>query len=586
MTKINTVAPGPKELLMRLHTLIRRHVCLLTVAVLLASQAMSAFAADPVPSDRRLPPGTLGYVSCPNVPRMVSQFRETSFGQMLQDPELEEIRSQLVGMAGPLVQDFEDRVGMPLSDLAALFSGEVTLAAVRPVGQSLGYVTFLDIGEHRDILDRMLANVDDRLEDRSATKTTETRNGTEITIYSVPRDNPDTPPYTTAYFVKDSMFVVGSTVSLLESVLNRWDGEHTATFADTPVYGEVMAKCRSGADAQDAFRWFVSPIELVTAGLTLNPEYQMVSIMMNAYLPTLGLNRFKGIGGVLELSTEEFDSVYRSMIYAEPPATGVLKVFQFRPTVEGPPAWVPADAAQFFALDWNVAGAYDAVESIYDAFTGQPGQFERMLNQLGGPGQAADLHPKRDIIDAFSGTVYGYLIPSEEDDPADMRGVLAIGVTDEDKGRRLLEEAVKSAGGSTAEARGTTVYHLSGEDSPGVAAIHAGQIFIADNLERLGQALEGKVDNPLAESPRFQQVQARIPETVSILSYQDASDQLQTGYEALRSGNFDGLTQGAFDFSVLPPFDAISKYFRPTASYVIPDENGAITVQFTLKAEE
>lgn len=572
---------------MRFDSLHRRRVCLLAAAMLLASQAAMAFAADPVPSDRRLPPGTLGYVSVPNVPLAVSQFRETSFGRLLNDPEVEEIRSQLAGMAIPLVQQFEDRAGMPLSDLAALFSGEVTLAAVRPVGQALGYVTFLDVGEHRNVLDQVLAQVDERLEERDATKTTETRDGTEIIVYSVPRQgNPDAAPYTTAYFVKDKMFVVGSTVSLLESVLTRWDGQHTATFADTPIYSEVMAKCRSGEEAQDAFRWFVSPIELVTAGLSLNPEYQMVSIMMNAYLPTLGLNRLKGLGGVLELSTEEFDSVYRSMIYAEPPATGVLKVFQFRATVEGPPAWVPADATQFLGLDWNVTGAYEAVESIYDAFTGQPGQFERMLNQLGGPAQAADLHPKQDIVDAFSGAVYGYLIPSEEGDPSEMQGVLAIGVTDEAKGRRLLEEAVKSAGGSTSETRGTTIYHLAGDDAPGVAAIHEGQIFIADNLDRLGQALEGKVDNPLADSPRFQQVHAKVPESVSILSYQDASDQLQTGYEALRSGSFDGLMQGAFDFSVLPPFDAISKYFRPTASYVIPDENGAITVQFTLKADK
>lgn len=561
----------------------RRRLGLLTAAVLVVAQSVAAFAADPVTADRRLPPGVLLYASCPDIPRTGEQFRQTSFGQLISDPELEDLRVLLINKFEEFSREAEEKIEMPLSDLAALFSGELSFALVRPLGQALGYVTFMDIGDHRDILDRVLSKIDGVMADRGATKETETVDGVEVTLYSIPRDKPGAGPYTTAYFVRDNMVVVGSTLSLLKSVLTRWDGQHAQTFAGSPIYKEVMAKCLTNERSQPAFQWFVNPIDLAMAGLATQPEYQMASVMFSAYLPTLGLNKLKAFGGAIELATEEFDSVSRTMVYVEPPATGLLKIFEFRASIDGPPAWVPQDAASFFAFDWNIAGAYAAIESIYDSFMGQPGAFERQVNQAAGP--AGGLHPKKDIIDALTGAVKGYIIPPASGDARETAGAIVVGLTEDGKGMQLLKTILQQSGNNaTSELRGTTVYHLGGEGSPGVAAIHEKRLIIAESVSRLGDVLAGKAAQPLVESPKFKLVGAKLPEMVSILTYQDASDQMKAGYEAVRSGSLDSLIEGQFDFSVLPPFEALSKYFRPQATYVVPDEHGAITVQFTLKA--
>lgn len=558
---------------------------LLTAAVLVACQAATVLAADAVTADRRLPPGVLLYASCPDIPRTGEQFRQTSFGQLISDPELEDLRGLLIEKFEEFSKQAEEKIEMPLSDLAALFSGELSFALVRPLGQSLGYVMFMDVGDHRDILDRVLAKIDAEMANRDASKEVETVDGVAVTLYSVPRDTPDTPPYTTAYFVRDNMVVVGSTLSLLKSVLTRWDGQHAQTFAGSDVYKELMAKCLTDGQSKPAFKWFVNPIDLAMAGLATQPEYQMASIMFSAYLPTLGLNRLKAFGGAMELATEEFDSVSRTMVYVEPPATGLLKVFEFRASIQGPPAWVPEDAAQFFGLDWNVAGAYAAIESIYDSFMGQPGAFERQVNQAAGP--AGGLHPKKDIIDALTGSVQGYIIPPASGDAKETQGVVVVGLTDDEKGKQLLEGILKQSGSEeTSELRGTTLYHLGGEGNPGVATIKSKQLIIADSAERLMEVVAGQTASPLTRSTKFKPIADKLPPAASILTYQDASDQMKAAYEAARSGGLDAFVEGRFDFSILPPFDTLSKYFRPQATYVVPVENGAITVQFTLKRAE
>ena len=73
--------------------------------------------------------------------------------------------------------------------------------------------------------------------------------------------------------------------------------------------------------------------------------------------------------------------------------------------------------------------------------------------------------------------------------------------------------------------------------------------------------------------------------------YQEPDKQLKPLYEMLKSGKaqemiaatpLNKLFEG-IDFKKLPEFDAVRKYLPPTASYAIPQGNGAVFVSFSLK---
>lgn len=558
---------------------LKRIIRLFTTTLALLSVSLAPlFAQDEITADQRLPDGVLLYLSVPDVASAHESFQKTGMSQLINDPALEDFRKQLVDKFNDAEKKVQDELGLAISDITALFSGELTLAVVRPAGQSLGGVLFMDIGNHQDILDKLIAKAEEADEKERVEKETETIGDQKVTVYTIAvKDNEDAEPVTVAYFVKDEKLVVASAVSILETILDQWDGKSEDSFAENEIYGKIIEKC-SDEDSDPAFQYFIDPVGLLASGLGMNPDTQLFAGMV--YSPAFGLNGFKGMGGTVEFGTDDYDSISRAMYYVEGPASGLLKIFEFRPSISAPPEWVPANAGQFIALDWNIKGAYEAIESIYDSFTG-PGKFAQFVTGISQQG-AANLHIKDDIVDVLSGKFQWYLLPGEK--PENMQGTLAIGVNDEKKGQRLID-SVMSLNGETekTEFKGVQLSAPAGEGKKGAAALKDKFILIAPNAEQLKLTLSGPAQEPLSKSKTYQKIAENIPEKVSLLGYQNPADQLEAGYEKARAGEFDSFTEGKIDLSVLPPFDVIRKYFAPSASYFVPDEHGTLGVQFSLK---
>ncbi|WP_437230469.1 hypothetical protein SH661x_001984 [Planctomicrobium sp. SH661] len=553
----------------------------LALAGMFVASSFSAFADDEITADQRLPEGVLMYISIPDVLAAHESFQKTGMSELIHDPALDDFRKQLIEKFEEGKQKAEEELGVTLSDLASLFAGELTLAVVRPVGQTLGGVFFMDIGENEEVLNKLIAKALEADEDEKVEQSTETIEDQEINVFTITvNDDEDADPVTVAYFIKDEKLVVASSISILESVLENWAGDSEESFATNEIYTEIIDKC-SDEDSNPALLYYFDPVGLLATGLGMNPDTQLFAGMV--YSPAFGLTGFKGLGGTVELATEEYDSISRAMYYVDGPASGILKIFEFRPTISAPPAWVPAEAGQFIALDWNIKGAYEAIESIYDSFTG-PGKFDQVITGLSQQG-AANLHIKNDIVDVLSGQIQWYLIPSEK--PEDMLGTVAIGVNDAAKGQRLIDGIMKLNGEvETSEFKGVQLSAPAGEDKTGVAAIKDNMILIAKDTEQLKLTLSGPAKTPLVKSEEYKQMAKIIPEKVSLLAFQDPADSLAAPYEKARAGDFDSVTEGQLDLSVLPPFEVLRKYLTPSASYFVPDEHGTLGVQFSLKRKK
>lgn len=547
-------------------------------------------AQDKILSDHRLPPGVLVYTSSPDIPASYEAFKNTSYGQLINSPELEEFRLQLLEKFETESQEHitkvEDELGMPLSDLAAIVAGDASFAILRPIGQPLAAVAFLEIGDHRDIVDNLLALVEKQVTENShQIKETEEISGTEVNFYTIETPHPDYSTIDISYFIKDGQLVIATSRSVLELVLERWDGKHAATFADDELYATIREKCATNDGSTPDMIWYINPIGLTTAALELVPQAKPFVGLLPLYLPTLGLNRLKASGSTLEVDSEEFNIISRTLIYVERPASGILKMFEMRATIDQPASWVPASATQYFAADWNVSGAYEAVESVYDGFIG-PGAFDRQISDLTRQANQNNLHMKRDIVDVLSGKFEGYVVQGMAGDRPDVKFAASIGVTDEKKAWTLVETAMESANEvQEHDIQGAKAYTIVTTDDVEVAVtVTNNQVYVASSLDRLKEVVAGKAGgDSLVNSPDFKRAQANIPEQVSMLSYQSPAAQLRDPYEKLRKGEFDAATDGKFDFSVLPPFEKIEKYFAPSFGYLLPDDKGAFSVQFGLK---
>lgn len=557
----------------------------------------SLFAQEKVNSDQRLPPGVLFYASTPDVPASVRAFEKTSYGQLVMGPEMAPFRNQLIekyqAEGQGIVEQIENTLDTPLGDLLGLIAGDASIAIVRPIGQPLAVVAFLEIGAQAETLQHLLGMLESLIAEQTPLEKQSDQYG-EIAFqyYSIETEHPDYPAIDICYLVHDGQFVLTSSRSALEAVLDRWDGKHPQTFAGDTFYAKIMQECATTDGSIPDSIYYLNPIGLTTAGLELIPQVKPFVNLIPLYLPTLGLNRLRATGATVEIDGGEFNIVSRSMIYVDRPASGILKFFELRPTVTQPAAWVPADASMYFAFDWNVAGAYEAVEAVYDGFLG-PGAFDRQISELSRQANQDNIHPKKDLVDVISGQLEGYYrqtITIQGDVPSvSMFFGVKFGVHDEDKAWKLVD-ALSKSGPPMEEVtvEGTRMLLSEAPDGSEVAlTVKNGGIFLASGRERLAQILANQAGGPaLADDAEYKRNRAHAPEQLSLLTYQASVSQFRDVYEKLRDGEFDAAVEGELDFSLLPPFESIQKYLVPTLGYMVPVEKGALSVQFGLKPAE
>jgi hypothetical protein len=389
---------------------------------------------------------------------------------------------------------------------------------------------------------------------------------------------------------------MGTTVDVLKAIVTRWDGNHERTLAESPIYRYVQDRTRPTDEGRHpAVAFFADPISLLRGVLSTAGESNPQAAFAMGFIPTLGLDNFKGLGGTIEFVSNDFDSVSRLLVYLEPPKTGLLKLLTFPTSAAAPPKWISAHTSSYMRLNWDVEQAWSTIQNLYDTFAGEEA-FERMIAQLAEGGPRIDL--RKDIIDQLSGT---FRLASEVANPEKLgteRYLAAIELKDEAAFAKTLAAIAKTEGfpGKPREFQGTTIYEFAGAPeeekeegaepipTPGIAVTHK-NLMIASDVALIERVLrDDAAQESLADSQEYQRVARHYPEKTSSVSFQRSDVQLRALYEMLRSGQAEQLLGDTkIDFSKLPPFEAIRPYLTPSGSYMIPDEKGLFFSSFSLR---
>ena len=583
----------------------------LAAAALLVAPAFAA-ADDPVPAAKRLPPVTYGFVSVPDVTEAKARFDATAAAGVFTDPALAEVREMIAEKFGEAGEALRNRLGVTLEELAAVPTGEVTFAVVQTGPRQVAVVGLLDYGQSRDTVDALLEKAEDALDENGLTRSEEPFEGTEVVVWTAPAPevdefaenyNPNAPkpePQRFGYFLKDSYLVVASDPTALEAVLVRWDGTHGSTFADSDAFSYIADRTKSDG-REPVLLWYADVMGSVRSAVLGSGQGGMPAQLALSYLPVLGIDEFKAVGGSMDWATEDYASVGKVVLYADR-TDRALGLFTFPPAPTAPPAWVPADAASYAAFNWDLAGAYDAVRATYDSMIGS-GEFDRFIAE-----RSADrdlpVDIEADLIDAFSGKielvsypiapeVLAESVESGEQPPQPV--VIALGLKDPRKLSELLEKSVAGSGGelSSRDFRGTPVYEAA-NPSDGQRfgfAVSGDTLLLSPDVTRLESALRGPADAPLVQSETFREAVTTMPAAVSILTFSDQTGQAETFYNMFRDGTLAEQAPGGQGEALknvadaLPPFDAVRKYLGLSAGYLVPDEHGALWVSFGLEPE-
>ena len=196
---------------------------LLAIGFAVLAMGRTAFAEEPIPSERRLPKNVVAYMSLRDVADFKSQWTKTLFGQMVNDDALADFRADVLKQFNEASEKAEAEIGIGLSDLLSIPHGEIAAAGVVLPGGKLSGVLFLDFGDRQEAVQKLIDKAAESL-DENKKRIEEEVDDTKIIAFQTEGEDRKKPQAAPCYFMRDSFLVIGTHVAALKEVLTRWDG--------------------------------------------------------------------------------------------------------------------------------------------------------------------------------------------------------------------------------------------------------------------------------------------------------------------------------------------------------------------------
>jgi hypothetical protein len=564
-------------------------VGLLAVSSLGAAVGRARAAAPP---EQVLPDSTLFFFKVADVGKFTEAFRASTYGQLLADPAMADLRADFVEKIKPISDAMKERVGVSLKELAELPKGAVAIAAIAGAEEkpTVSLAIIAEAGDNSPKFSEFLTRGNKQAEENGAKVAVETFNGNPfhvITPPDQPGDDKEAPP---------------------PVVWTYSAGRGSAALAA----GEAFVKTQKKLGAESAqVVWFADVARIIkfatrTSAGGNDAQAQQLAFQIQA----LGLDGLKSVGGTLSLNAGGYSSLTKTFFNA--PAAGIkglLKIFSFPPIAVSPEPWVPATVASYQTFSWDLDNAYKAIEDLVNQF--QPGMLNVLEQQLVGPEGGQPLSFQKDIFGPLGDRVTmvsDFKKPIKEDS---QRVVVAIALEDAKTFQGTLDRLLDLAKATPKkrEFQGNTIYDFELPEMPaqnGVQAQLKGPIsvtiakdtmFMTTDATLLEQVLRpGAV--PLAESPEFQTIAKELPEKVSGMTFVKPDEQARLTYDMFKSGRFEeAFKQGMaasrpgqpapnipqlVDPAKMPDFEVFAKYLTLSGGYSVMDDDGFVQTGFSL----
>lgn len=579
---------------------------LLAALICAVSFSSFAFAEDRVPGDKVLPKKVFAVATIHNIKETVKRYKSTGLSKLVMSRQMADFRDEVINaIADPLVE-MENKFGATLNDLVEMTNGEITVALFQPPRSSLDIAVLVDLGENRIGLDAILEKMSDQFSEWNAEHEVKQIEGVDVEVFDFSGQGDEKlqrifTEMKVLYFIKDNRLVMSSSEAAVESMLQRWDGQHKRTLFSNDYYQAILKKCSEPKNPRTPMlSIYANPVGLMQ--FITSKAGNMESGILLGMLPTLGITQIKAVGGTVDMGTEEFEVVSNTYYLIDQPVKGVLRAFTAPSTDQTPPSWVSKNTDLYQAMNWDVEKAFKAVSSVVDIAFG-PGGTMQYLDQLAD--NELGFHLKTDLLDNLAGTFH--IDSKEVDDENSSQSFRFVAEVKDPKTFSTLIQSFAELPGSEMTKRdfqGVTIYEYdNGEDEEGAPSLFS--VAVVGNLAMMGtpprlieQAIRGNNDEPLNKSASYKAVAKFFPEKTAIRVFQSKKygfNLLKDPYEEFRKGEVD-LSEvemeddvreiiEKIDFTKLPAFETLMSYLTDSGVYVVPSDDGVLQKQFFLKAK-
>ena len=574
-----------------------------------------------IPSaENLLPADTLGFLTVPDCTAFRAAAKTSPQLLFWNDPAMKPFHDKFMSkLTETFAAALEKDLGLKISDFAGLPQGQLTLAMTANGASARddvppGLVLLLDSGDKKGQLKANLADLVKKWSDAGRALRTEDIHGLTFTIVTLSSNDlagilpqrpavsemgkepkPEKPVY--IYFTQfESLLLVANSEKVAESVAARLTGGNNPAIADDTTF--AADKLSQFRNRPTYYGWFNAKlfISLLTQMPQDDSEADSQS-MMPRFAPSkiieaLGLGGLKSASMVMHESGDgSFFSLHAST--TDEDRSGLLKIFTLSAKDSSPPPFVPADAIKFSRVRLDGRQAWDALQksiaalspnglasinSVIDlansaAQQKDPG-FDLRNNLFGNLGDDVVNYQKApvgDSLPALAAPPSLSLIASPNPDQVIQSiKVIASMIAPQDTSppREFMGHKIYSVSQRQQRAPdGSTVTPapLLMSSAGGYAAFSADAVILEEYL----RSSDGK-GKPLSATPGLADAFQRVGGTGGgLLGYQNQREAMRATFKLLKDSNNSNLMMKfvppAFhdwmDFSLLPDYDTVSKYF-------------------------
>ena len=587
---------------------------------LLLAQTASLRAAI-APAENLLPADTLAFFTVPDTAAFRAACKTSPQIMFWNDAAMKPFHDKFMAKFNEkFVAPLEKDLGLKVGDFLALPQGQFTLAVT--VNGSTGHddvppglILLLDAKDKGDLLKTNLAALTKKWADAGRKLRTESIHGLAFTV--VPLDSndfsgllpkkapvteigkdPKPDKATEVYFTQyQSLLVAANSAKAAEAVAAHLTGGSLPAIADDATFAaDKLAQFR---DAPAYYGWFngTKTFDLLTpadpggaddSALTAMPKFTAAKI--------LGAT---GLGGLKSASfavREKADGSTVVLHLTAPEATraGLLKILALPAKDAGIPAFVPADATKFsrFRLDGKQTWAelqkmiatispqgLASLNAVIDmantmAQLKDPG-FDLRASLFGNLGDDVIIYSKAPVGDTLADfgnppAIYLVAVSNPEQVINSVKNVASLA-------------APQDAAPAPRDFLGHKIYSIAqrGKPQPDGSTAAPSYIYLSTSggylaisktttiLEEYLRSADGKV-KPLRDTPGIADAASHVGGTGGgLFSYENQRETMRAAFKLLKISAADDSTMKLFppayrdwaDFTLLPDYDAVSKYF-------------------------
>jgi hypothetical protein len=398
----------------------------------------------------------------------------------------------------------------------------------------------------------------------------------------------------------ESLLILGSAAKPIEKVLVRQSGgsvpslaeqpgfasRYGAMFRDAPAYGWINLK-----SLFDLIRKSSSSEQKQSeGGLAMPSADKVMSVLGLTSLETLSFN-------VQDNSEGSFINVYLQS--PESGRKGLARILAHQPKNSEPPSFVPADAVKFFRWRIDLQKAWTAVESMIGDISPQYASLVKTMLELAGKQDNPNFDFRKQIIGNLGDDIISYekvprnltledlnsppslfllSSPNAEDFAAAIKAIVAFLPQ---QGTRVKEREFL---GRKVYTLAMTSYDREGKrrDRSLHYSASGGYVGFSYDVNMLEEYLRGSPSKALRETPGLTDAVQKVGGMqTGLFGYENQAESGRASFEILKkeSGTLANLLSDSplagrlgmdrgdktfkewFDFSLLPAWDKISKYF-------------------------